>query len=236
MNVQDLFQQLSYGELSNLSMAQQVPGQISADQQAKVLIAVNNALMRLYSRFILREKDVVIEMQSGVTNYHLLSRYSETGYVPGGQITYPYIKDLNKEPFTEDVIRILSVFSSTGEELPLNDMDHPKSVFTPQLGVLQVPKPTPGQALGVVYQARPEKLELGNFSSQNVPIPETLEEALKAYVGYKIFAAINSQEATAKAADFLGIFESICSEVEAKDLVANSVSNTNTRFIKGGWI
>ena len=236
MNVQELFQQLSYGELSNLSMAQQVPGQISADQQAKVLMAVNDALKRLYSRFVLSEKDIIIELQAGVTNYHLLSRYAESAYIPGGQISYPYIKDLTKEPFKEDVIRILSVFSSTGHELPLNDVNHSASVFTPQLNVLQVPYPVQGQAIAVLYQALPEKLLIENYPSQQILIPDTLEEALKAYVGYKIFAAINSQEATVKAADFLGIYESICSEVEAKDLVSNSVSSTNRRFAMGGWI
>ena len=236
MNVQELFQQLSYGELSNLSMAQQVPGQISADQQAKVLMAVNDALMRLYSRFVLSEKNIIIELQTGVTNYHLLSRYAESAYIPGGQIRYPYIKDLTEEPFTEDVIRILSVFNNRGDELPLNDVNHPASLFTPQLNVLQVPCPVQGQAIAILYQAKPLKLVPENYTAQQIPIPDVLEEALKAYVGYKIFATINSQEATAKAADYLGIYENICAEVENKDLISNNTSMTNGRFEIRGWI
>lgn len=51
MNVGDFFRNLSYGELSNLSMANSGDGTIRAEDQSRVIHYTNQALTRLYVRF-----------------------------------------------------------------------------------------------------------------------------------------------------------------------------------------
>lgn len=234
MNVAKLFSQLSYGELSNLSMGLNGAGTIQEPDQPKVITYANEALIRLYSRFNLREKDVLVEMVEHITNYHLISRFAETKYDPDIE-PYPYIKDLPLEPFADDVIKVLAVYNSFGRELPLNDPESCDSVFTPQANVLQVPKPVAGQALSVHYQAKHPVLSESD-QEQEILLPDVLIGALTAFIAYKVHSHMNTQEASAKAQEHLSIYESIVESVKDSDTASTSISSTNSRFHKRGWI
>lgn len=236
MNLNDLFRDLALGELSNLSMVEN--DTIIPQRRPKIVSYANEALLALHSTFVLKEKDVLIEMREGVTNYHLLKRYAWSRYDkdnPPDHFNIPYIIDMITEPFEEDVIKILSVFNSFGEKLPLNDLDNPMSVFNPQSNVLQVPYPIPGQSLSLEYQAKHPKLDHCHPDDEIV-LPDVLWRALKAYIAGKVCSHMNTQEMTAKGQEHLIIFETICQEVIEKDLVNTSSSTTNTRFYKRGWI
>ena len=233
MELHDLYTELSYGELSNLAMAEAVPGEIRDKDKPKVTMAANEALLRLHSRFILKQNDVVFQMFSHITNYHLKSRFSHLTE-PRVQ-PYPYIMDSPRERFEDDVIKVLEVWSSYGRSIPLNDAEQPFSVFTPQLNVVQVPNPMDGAALSVVYQARHAKLVHTDLE-QAIELPDVLYGALRAYTAYKVYSQINTQEAGAKAMEHMEVYEAICVEIEEGDLVDNSVSTTNTRFEKRGWV
>lgn len=234
MTLLDLFRHLSYGELSNLALANDGNGTIREAEQPKIALYANEALLRLYSKFILREKDVLIEMVEHITNYHLLVRFSQQGYDPEGE-AFPYILDMNKEPFEEDVIKILAVFDSFGDQLPLNDNERCNSVFTPQANVLQVPRPCAGQSLGVLYQARHQVLSADDLEGE-IFLPDILQGALTAYIAYKVFSHMNTQESTAKAQEHYANYESICVDAKENDLVSTSISTTNARFNKYGWV
>lgn len=232
MNLDDLYTDLSYGELSNLSMSGDMGGSIAEESQPKIIRACNEALTRLYSRFILKENDVLIEQESHITNYHLVDRFSLNRGEP--EEDYRYIRDTSGEPFKGDVLKILSVFGDHGIEYPLNDTENPNSVFTPQYNVLQVPRPVQGRSLSILYQASHEKLVDGD-NEQEIILPDVLYGALRAFIAYKIYSQINTQEATAKAQEHLNQFESVCTEAVEKDLVNTSISQTNSKFQKRGF-
>ena len=234
MNVSDLFTKLSYGELSNISMAINGSGGIMEQDQPKIVNYANEALVRLYSKFNLRENDVLIEMVEHITNYHLLSRFAETKYDPNVE-PYPYIKDLPLEPFADDVIKILSVFDSCGNQLPLNDSECSYSVFTPQANVLQVPQPVTGVALSVHYQASHPTLSESR-QDEEIQLPLVLEGALTSFIAYKVYSHMNTQEATAKAQEHFATYQSIVDSVIESDTASTSVSVSNSRFHKRGWI
>lgn len=200
---------------------------------------IQESLMRLYSRFILREKQVIIEMRVGTTFYHLKSMYSVTGADPI-QVPYPYIMDLPNEPFVEDVIKILRVYDTQDVLRPLNDPNQITSVFTPQPDILQNPYPRDLEALLVNYQAGPEPLYTLNGDGNvelvdNFFLPAVLLPALTNYVAYMVYSRINTAEAAAKSTNHLVIYEAICDDVERMDLVNNSMSCSNTRFDSNGW-
>ena len=235
MNVDELYSRLSYGELSNLSMALDGNGSIEETSQPKIINAANEALLRLYSRFVLKQRDVLVEMVEHITNYHLLRRFTESQGNPTEE-PYLYIKDLLKERFEQDVIKILEVYDSRDNyQLPLNDAERSDSLFTPQANVLQVPRPQDGVCLSVMYQARHPKLYVDD-TEQEIELPDVLEGALMAYIAYKVYSQINTQEAQGIAQGHAANYEAVCLEAVDRDLVSTSVATTNTRFYKRGWI
>ena len=233
MNLSELYADLSYGELSNLSMAVEGTGTIQEEARPRIIRAANDALLQLYGRFNLSEKDLLLETYEHITNYHLISRFSESGGIESEE-PYLYIKDHAGDPFLDDVIKVLAVCDSLGRDLPLNDAEATESVFTPQYNILQVPRPLNGVSLGVMYQARHPKLEDGD-DDQEISIPPVLEGALRAYIAYKIYGSINTQESMAMAQGHMAMYEAICTGAEEKDLVNTSISQTNSKFEKRGF-
>lgn len=232
MKIFDLYRNLANGVLRNLAMSQETPGAIRAKDQETVILAANEALLRLYSRFNLREKDVLIRQTDGVTNYHLLKRFAET-HEPRVE-RHTYIMDLVLEPFEQDVIKVLAVYNSDGYQMPLNDNEAPWSLFTPQANVLQVPNPEPGKALSVMYQARHPELDHLKLE-QPIELPDVLHGALFSYIGYQVYDAISTPEALARSQSLLMSYTSICDEAASSDAVQTSISTTNSRFEKRGW-
>ena len=234
MNITDLFTSLSYGELSNLAMGTDGTGVIRTSDQPRVLNAANEALLLLHSKFVLSSKDIWIESRKHITYYHFDTRFAESNAATSNE-DYLYIKDLVGDPFIGDVIKVLSVFDDKEYELPLNDSEHPYSVFTPQPRMLQIPDPTEGALFNVVYQAKHPLLVL-ETPTQEIDLPDVLHAALRGYVAYRMYSSINTQEATVKAAEHLGNYEGICQNATDFDLVNTSIATTNVRFQKNGWV
>lgn len=237
MNVAKLFHDLSVGPLSNIALALEGSGEIASEKQSKVIKYTNDALLRLYTRFVLKENDVLIELEDHITNYHLLSRFAESEYPESGE-DYPYIKDLGREAFENDVLKIMAIYDSLGNPLPLNDVGRGGSYFTPQGNVLQVPRPISGMAISVLYQAKHAEIDADSptLLQTEITLPVALEEALLSYVSYKIFSEINTQEANVKAQEHMTMYTELCKEAVEFDLVNSSISSTNTRFHRNGWV
>lgn len=234
MTVEELFHRLSYGELVNLSMSTDGNGTILEEKQPSIIIAANEALLRLYSRFVLKESEVIIGMVDHITQYHLSVEFTESQGDPDEE-RYLYIKDLHNEHFTGDVIKVMRVFDSLGAELKLNDAEAVWSVFTPKPKTLQVPIPLDGQSLSVVYQAKHATL-VDDDLEQLIDVPEVLEGALTSYIAGKIYSNMNGVENIAKSQEQFAVYDSICSDAIDRDLVNTSISSTNTKFYKRGFI
>jgi hypothetical protein len=235
MNVIQFFEKLSYGPYSNLHMGGEGSGAIDEQRYSQVISYLNDGLIKLYTKFLLLEKDVLVEMNELTTNYHLIRRYARSNEESPTPAHRRYILDLPEEPFTEDVAKILSVYNTYGIELPLNDREHSLSVFTPQPKLLQVPRPYAGLALAIHYQALHPKIVVENLEAE-IFIPDVLDEALLAYVAYKTYSDMNTENSTVKAQEHFSLYNSICSEVLDRDLVSSAVSTTNSRFQKRGWV
>lgn len=236
MNLSTLFRDLSYGELSNLALANDGAGSIVENKQPKLVMYINDALLQLYTRYILKESEIIILMNSWTTNYHLLPRFA-TQFVAMTEDEdehIRYILDLPKEKFEGGVLKVLKVFDSNGDRLPLNDEDADDSLYTPQANVLQVSCPEEDKTLSVIFQAA--HATVTGELDQDIALPIVLHEALKSYVAYKVYSHMNGEGSSAKAQEHFMMFESICSNVSDKDLVNGSISTTNTRFAKGGWV
>lgn len=234
MNIEQLYKDLSYNKLSNLAMGSDGTGVVLDAHKPKIILAADEALLRLHTKFVLKEKDLLIEMVDHITNYHLSAKFAESSF---GSTTQPYlyIKDLMAETFQDDVVRILSVQTEFGCTLPLNDEGQELSLFTPQGNVLQVPRPEEGRVLVVLYQARHPKLQLDD-ENQEIELPDCLHEAMRSYIAYLVYSGMNTQESTMKSQEHLAMYNSLCQEAIEQDLVSTSLSVTSNRFNKRGWI
>lgn len=234
MLLEDLYQRLSYGELNNLSMAADGNGAILESGQPRVALYANEALVRLYTTFVLRTNSLIITPLDHITNYHLKKRFAFSERDRSDEDSH-YIQDLDDEPFQEDVIKVLEVYDGTGRAVPLNDAEQPLSVFTPQTLMLQIPNAWNGQVLSLLYQASHPKLDPTNPHSI-IELPEVLHGALTAFIAHKVYSHMNTAESSAKAQEHMATFMSICTDIVEKDLVATSILQSNTLFHKRGWI
>lgn len=231
MKVSELLTRLSYGELSGLSWSGEGNGIIDPTRIPQLLSLINEGLLRLYARFVLRESELVLEEQSYLTHYildfaHAHSNTARPPLVPG------YIVDTLHKPFQDDVIRIFEVYDVNRSKYPLNDSDRPDSMYTPTPSTLQVIRPMQNRLLSIMYQAKPVPL---TAVTDDVILPAVLEGALQAFVGHKVFHHMNGQENAAKSVEHHSVYEDVCAQVTAMDLVNGSQSATNRKFSRGGW-
>ena len=233
MQIKDLYRNLSHGVLKNLTMSGEGSGDIREKDRGSVILAANESLLRIYSRFMLREKDVLIQQQVGITNYHLLKRFAT--FTEDSTETKRYILDMGLEPFEEDVIKILTVYNSDGYQMPLNDNEAAYSLFTPQANVLQVPNPEPDKALSVLYQARHPEL-VATKLEQPIELPDVLHGAFYAHIGFQIYEAMGTAEAQGRAMGLFQQYQMITDDALANDSVQTSISTSNSRFEKRGWV
>lgn len=235
MQLSTLFRKLSRAELSNLHISNEGSGQIKTDAIPKLIGYTNDALTTLFSRFVLSEKSIIVEMVAHITQYHLLPKYAESSE---SNEQYHYIKDMMRDRFEGDVIKITSVYDSLGQRRVLNDADNRLSLFTPTPLTLQVPLPIEGEALGVNYQANHRMLreEGDNVLGQHIDIPQIFERPLQAYVAYKVYSHMNAEEHKKIAAEHFSNFDAICNEIEEQDQANNTTSASQDKLDMRGFV
>ncbi len=237
MILAELFKQLSFGQLSNLAISGNGSGVIVGEQKPKIVSMTNEALLKLYSKFILNEKTLVLNLTNGTARYSL----TRANAVYGSDVDNPngYIIDTEDNPFLGDVIRVLAAHDSFGVPVPLNDDQANISVFTPAPEAVQIRYAVNNtraiSGLMLTYQAKHPELDVDDDDEQIIELPDVLEPALRSYVAYSVFSGMNGPDNSAKAAEHLSQYEATCAEVIDKDLVSSSYSRTNTRFNRNGW-
>jgi hypothetical protein len=233
MNITQFLARLSYGPLSNLAMSNDGDGTINVAKHPSIVSYLNDGLLKLYAKLNLREAELVIEQMETVTSYRLKSLHALTTAVANPLLDH-YIIDSASRPFTDDLIKVIRVVSDGGLDLPLNDDNHPNSVYTPSSHLLQVPDPEHGKPLYVIYQAKHPVLTHTTLTAE-IDVPDVLEPALVSWVAYNIYVNMNGQEHAAIAAAHLAAFENTLAEVADQDLVSTTQSHTNTKFHERGF-
>ena len=222
MTLQELFRDLSHGELSNVALSVDGAGMITFDQQPKIVGFTNQALKAIFTRFNLLERELVIDAVEHITSYALR---------PGQE----YIQDTASDPFTGDVIRITAVYDELGVELPLNEPDKVLSLYTPSHNVLQIPTPEAGHSYFVVYQASHPVLVPGDLD-QEISLPIPLEAPLRAHIAASVFRPMRGQEHQATADREMLRYEQLCQDIEQKGLVNRDPAPANSKFKARGWV
>lgn len=233
MKLSELFRRLSQGQLMNLAISNDGDGTIIESKHPQIIQYTNEALLRLFSRFTLKENQVIIELTENRTSYPLKKQYAQST----GNPKY-FISDVPGQVFEDDVIQILEVNDEAGYVYPMNDKEKRDSLFTPMPDILQVPFPKAGEALGVLYRARHSLLvpEGTGYINQEIELPFTLEGALQNYIGHLVYSHMNGQENIVKSQEYLGAYEADCLEIEQRDLVNQSYHTSHTKLEQRGFV
>lgn len=217
MNLQEIFDLLTFGELAQLSIGGGEAGVINDSNMAKVLPHINLGLISLYKRFKLKESDFLLQL------------------IPG-QYVYP----LN----IEDLIVVERVYAPTEIEISLNDPTDNTGCFTTAPKMFHIMPHILNTAryseLRIVYRANHPKLmaEDGyvDVDSLIIELPDTHIEPLLYFVASRLLASTGSGQFEGLASmQYLQKYEAACKQLTDWNPQFES-SREVPRIIANGWV
>ncbi|MGL4616509.1 MAG: hypothetical protein ACRCVV_21980 [Shewanella sp.] len=237
-SLKQLYEDLNYGELSQIDLTGVDSGcecgEFDDLAKRRVISHLNFALIALYTKFPIREKEVTIQLYPHISQYFFDYKYAKSN-TESTEI-YKYIEDTPSNPFKCDVLRIEDCYDEAGYQLCINSLNEPHSIFTPDYTSIQVPFSGGDFAISVIYRAAPTRIEYGvDESAKVIEVPVYLYEALLYYITYRVHKTRSNQEAQAEALRALQLFDAKCVEVETRNLTQNSVDSTNLLIDTNGW-
>lgn len=240
IKLSDVFSQLTYGELSQVSIGGGSAGQINDNNYAQVLAHINLGLTALYKRFPLKEGRLTIVTQANRITYPLTLDYAISN--TASTEVNRFIDDM-VIPFKEDILKVERVYNSNGYEFGLNDEGNSNSVFTPSANVLRVPglidpelmTPT----LEVVYRANHPSISVGdnafNPNLVNLELPITHLEPLLLFVASRFHSPIGMVNEFNASNNYAAKYEAACQEIEQHNLRVDQGSQ-HDRLHNNGWV
>jgi hypothetical protein len=236
MNLQDVFDQLSYGELSQLFVGTGNAGEIPVDRRKKIAASVSLGLTELYKRFLLKEKRVKVAYDKTRSTYVLHSDYAETNTRSVAPVKY--IMDTDS-PFTDDVLQIERVYLDNGTELRLNSLDAEDSVRLTATNMFLAPSTLETEYLEVVYRANHPALNPIYVealpSNVEIELPITHLEPLLLYVASRVHTPVGMNNEFHDGNNYAAKFEVACQRLDQLNMRVDTVGH-NTRFEDNGWV
>ena len=225
MKLQDIYDQLSYGELRQLFLGE---GDDTTDTTMpidfkKVLPSVRLALTALHTRFRLRTGTVSVPLELGKQSYILL---------------HPDLLKIEK---------VFGVYGGKKYEIPLNKAKDLSSIQTPSMNSVLIPSDTEEApwllettALTVEYRQdhTPIDTHVANAAPLvvDVALPITHMEALLYYVASRLHNPLGMDPgAMHEGNNFAQKYEMSCQMLEANGFAVDE-DNTNDRLERNGWV
>ena len=238
MKLAEIFSQLTYGELSQISLGGADAGEINEANYPKVLSHINLGLTALHTRFPLKEGRLRLQTHSGMLTYPLNSRFSVSNTRSREAIRT--IQDTVGEPFKDDIHKVERVYLGD-VELGLNDESTLMSCFTPSANVLRVPAEVvdQGALLQVVYRANhvPIVVGMGLFDPARIEVdlPYSHLEPLLYFVASRVNNPMGMNNEFHAGNSYAAKYEAACQQLETQNLRVDQGAQ-NTRLNRAGWV
>jgi hypothetical protein len=226
VTLQEVFDQLTYGELSQLSIGGAEAGEISEVNYEKIIAHINLGLTALYKRFPLKQDRVQIPLVPGTFFYSTLT-------------------------IAPHLLKVEQVLTDGGIELPLNDAADMYSVNTPSASNLHVPADIVDQlvdlpdeykttGLTVVYRANHPRVvkRLGFFDPkrERLQLPDSHLEPLLFYVASRVHTPMGAGQFEGQMGNnYYAKYEASCQSLETANLNVDQGSQSN-RLRENGWV
>lgn len=245
MKLKEIFDQLTYGELSQLSIGGGAAGQIRVEDYPRMVNHVNLGLTAVYKRFNLKQKRFTINLQPGQTLYNLSSKYCMANRRSREPVRYI---DDTANPFVDDLLKVEQVFSDSGYEFNVNNPVDMLSMNTPVQRQLVVPADIVAKkdylpeemrtdTLDVVFRANHAKLSAEDVEPEDIEleIPETHVEALLLFIAARVHTPAGIGESESTGNNYYAKYELACQQLEDQGLQIDKGAQYN-RLQKGGWV
>lgn len=234
MRVRDIIDELNLGEMNSANLGHNDTEGVTPFNHAKVISYINAALTVIYSRQLLSEREVLIELVEGKSTYYLNSKYAQSNIESVEPIKY--LVDA-ADPFDDRILKILSVYNENGLRFPLDDRADETSLFRPDMLTLQIPYPVTGTMISVLYQSAHKKLDTtgAGILDQVINLPVSYSQAIINYVMYKHKASFDTVEMQQASLVAMKTFDV---SLEALSTLGLSPEDnvTSTKFGDRGWV
>ena len=212
MNLQEIFDLLTFGELAQLSIGGGEAGVINDSNMAKVLPHINLGLTSLYKRFKLKQASMVLPLVNGQSIYN---------------ITQP------------DVIKIEEIQSPIGKVLSLNDPTDVNGCFTTSDRTLVVKDSFTHAYLTIIYRANHPKLQADDgyvdIDTLLIELPDSYIEPLLYFVAARLLSSTGSGQFEGLATmQYMQKYENACQQLTNWNPQAEA-SREEPRIRTGGW-
>lgn len=248
LTVQELFERLSYAELSSLSIGMEGDGEVTDHGRPQIIRHIGVALSALYSRFLHKRSELVLEAMDGVQKYVLDRAHAESDTTPNSVPRYIRDVTLMEEPFQDDLIKILSVRRQNEPKVPGDLLRGRETLFSINArnndktsarilthNSLRLLTAQPGELFHIEYQANHPKLDPHLCEDQGIEIMPSLEEALQARVAASVFSGMTGEIHVAIANGHMARYEKLCEMAALDDLLQESGTDARDRLRDKGF-
>lgn len=242
ITVEELFDDLSFGELSNLKVGNSTLASVAEENYPRMISHINLGLLDLYQRFVLKKKELNIHQIAGTTDYYLRTEYMDDAAYCGSNGMYIARKEI--DPFTDDIVKVLEVFDATGAVIPLNDRNATArrvsqgsevtpGITTPAHDTLIMVLPPVPEIVTVSYQARYPKItitELFDPKKIKLYIPDFIRKPLMFFIAARIVAGIKvslSEGENHPATSLRSGYNAACNEITNLNLTIDEDSTSD---------
>lgn len=235
MRLDDLFEVLQYGEVSNTNLVDVDTGEIALNKYPRLITFINRGLTALYSSFLLKEDIVTVQQLDGRTTYVLHSKHAQSNTT---STEIKFILDTVAKPFSDDLLKIESISDELGDPIPLNDLDTEDSFFLPEYNKVQVTNVNPNMAFHVTYRANHTKIapNTTDLTTIDVVLPDSFIDALVHYVSSKAYGSVNTSDGREAAGVHYGYYLKSIADIKANALGPNGYNITNNKAGVNGWV
>jgi len=236
MKLQEIFTQLSSGELADIHMGGFDFGGIQASDNAMIIAHINLALMELHMRLPIRLNKLLLLLDPNKNQYLLDKRHAKSNPTQGYD---KYIEDTaGLDEFKDEVLKIDRIYNScTGKQLPLND-EHALFAFnTLNANTLQVPIDYPDDNILVSYRASTAYIpEDADISTYEVDVPRMYLLPILYFVGSRVFTNhIDGDGSSNTGVAFMQRFDLAIHNFKQSNLVTH-VQEQSDKFHMNGWV
>jgi hypothetical protein len=179
-----------------------------------IISFINLGLLELYTRFVVKTEEHIVELQDGKTIYSMPKDYLKMSSA--------------WEPVKEADTTVM-------KPLPVNEETNVYSVNTISYNEIQVPVSTTGGLISIIYIPKPVKMDIGELGKE-LPIPDQLITPLLNFVAYKAHSGIDSGVQTEDSVHYVR-FERSCDKVESLGYgVASDDLSMESKFLSRGFV
>jgi hypothetical protein len=237
MKLNELFEYLSYGELSSLRLGGgELGAGIESSNYPQIITLINLGLVAVNKRIPYKFDSVVVQQYSHITRYVLSYDYAISNM--DATASPLYILDTVSQPFKEDINQILYIVDENGCDMPFNSGGTPDEISLLDYRTLLVQQPYDDLTMVVHYSALPNRIptNVADPSTVNVDIHPALVDALIFNVASRI-PAINglTSDNSSVQDNYLIKFERECEAVKKSGLIPVPSFKANL-FKENNWL